>query len=358
MNKNVIIENDLIIIDEDSKYFYIKDKENFKYKISKKSNKLTLQKYSVFNPYTLDNINTFIKNNDINLQLLSTEFKGTHEPLLFIDKNGHKFYRDWHNMQMRKSYLCAQCSLIRKANKRRHSQQEVEAEFREKGYVLLDNYVDNNLSMKCLNEEGYLGKISRGNLLFGKTIDVFSKLNPYAIDNINKFLKDNLIETQILSKEFGGCEENLQWKCSCGNVFYRSWQEFKYRNRYVCNQCNMRMSKNEKIIKEFLDINNIEYIEQYKFNDCGDVNCYPFDFYLPLYNLCIEVQGEQHYKYIRFGARSKEDSINRFYKQRERDKIKREYCINNKINFLAISYIDIKNNNYKKILSYKLNINV
>lgn len=358
MNKNIIIENNLIIINEDIKYFYIKDKENFKYKISKKSNKIVLQKYSINNIYTLDNINTFIKNNGINLKLISTEFKGTHEPLLFIDKNGHQFSRDWHNMQIRHSYLCPKCSLICKANKRRHSQESVENEFKERGYTLLENYVDNSISMKCLNENGYLGKISRGNLLYGKTIDVFSKLNPYAIDNIKKYLVDNSIETQILSKNFNGCEENLDWKCSCGNVFYRSWQEFKYRNRYLCNQCNSKMSNNEKLIKKFLDNNDIDYIEQYKFNDCGNVNCYPFDFYLPFYNLCIEVQGEQHYKYVRFGARSIKDSINQFYRQIKRDKIKREYCIRNKINFLAISYIDIKNNNYKKILSYKLNINV
>lgn len=82
----------------------------------------------------------------------------------------------------------------------------------------------------------------------------------------------------------------------------------------------------------------------------------PFDFYLPVYNMCIEVQGEQHYKPTTFGGRSKLQSVKVFLMQKKRDKIKEEYCLNNKIYLLKISYIDIQNNNYIKLLSYKLNI--
>jgi len=47
----------------------------------------------------------------------------------------------------------------------------------------------------------------------------------------------------------------------------------------------------------------------------------PFDFYLPIHNICIEYDGEQHYRSIlKFGG---DDS---FLKLQKRDKIKTLYC--------------------------------
>ena len=83
----------------------------------------------------------------------------------------------------------------------------------------------------------------------------------------------------------------------------------------------------------------------------------PFDFYLPDYNICVEIQGEQHYKPVGFGGISLNQSIENFIKQRERDNIKERYCQEHNIYLLKIPYIDIQNQNYKNIISYKLNIN-
>ena len=45
---------------------------------------------------------------------------------------------------------------------------------------------------------------------------------------------------------------------------------------------------------------------QKRFKDCKDKRQLPFDFYLPSYNVCIEYQGEQHYRPIdHFGAEVK-----------------------------------------------------
>ena len=77
----------------------------------------------------------------------------------------------------------------------------------------------------------------------------------------------------------------------------------------------------------------------------------PFDFYLNKYNICIEVQGEQHYKPVGFGNIKFKKSIENFILQRKRDKIKENYCKENNIGLLKISYIDIQNGNYKNIIS-------
>lgn len=58
-----------------------------------------------------------------------------------------------------------------------------------------------------------------------------------------------------------------------------------------------------------------------------------FDFYLPQYNTLIEYDGKQHFEPIEFfGGEEK------FNKLQENDKIKNEYCKNNKIPLIRISY--------------------
>jgi hypothetical protein len=97
-----------------------------------------------------------------------------------------------------------------------------------------------------------------------------------------------------------------------------------------CNIC--KESKGEKEIRNYLLTNNVKFIKQYKFDDCKRIKPLPFDFYLPDYNTCVEYNGEQHYKPIKyFGGESK------FKKQIDNDMIKINYCKENKINLLIIN---------------------
>ena len=58
------------------------------------------------------------------------------------------------------------------------------------------------------------------------------------------------------------------------------------------------------------------------------------DFYIPLLNLAIEVNGEQHYKFIQQFHRSK---IN-FFHSRRRDIVKKEWCDTNNITLITLNY--------------------
>ena len=59
----------------------------------------------------------------------------------------------------------------------------------------------------------------------------------------------------------------------------------------------------------------------------------PFDFFLPDYNMCIEFDGEQHFKpKLNFGG------MIGFIKIQTNDNIKNEYCNNNNIKLLRIKY--------------------
>lgn len=94
-------------------------------------------------------------------------------------------------------------------------------------------------------------------------------------------------------------------------------------------------SVGERQVRQWLCNNNIVYEVQYKFEDCCDINALPFDFYLPDYNACIEYDGEQHYRPIDyFGG---QESFERTVKH---DKLKNDYCANNNIRLLRISYLE------------------
>lgn len=129
-------------------------------------------------------------------------------------------------------------------------------------------------------------------------------------------------------------------KCSCGKKFTLTRTRF-WGATLRCDDCNRRISSNEMEIIKYLENIGEEYNRQYRFKECRTSRPLPFDFYLPKRNLCIEVQGEQHYNEIpiwksRGGLKSTQ----------LRDTIKREYCNENGIVLIEISYKDIKNKSY------------
>jgi hypothetical protein len=92
-------------------------------------------------------------------------------------------------------------------------------------------------------------------------------------------------------------------------------------------------SRGETKIRLFLEKEKIHYIPQKKFDGCRNKHKLPFDFYLPDINLCVEYDGVQHFQHVKcFG-----DEIN-YYKQRMRDKIKRDFCKKNNIRLIRIKY--------------------
>ena len=73
----------------------------------------------------------------------------------------------------------------------------------------------------------------------------------------------------------------------------------------------------------------------YIFNDCKDQRPLPFDFYLPDYNLIVEIMGEQHESPVDiFGGEEK------FEITVMHDKLKRDYLNNHNIDILDIWYYE------------------
>lgn len=105
-----------------------------------------------------------------------------------------------------------------------------------------------------------------------------------------------------------------------------------------CPYC--KESNGEKIIKQYLKSQDINYISEYRNHNCKDKYILPFDFYLPDSNICIEFDGIQHYQPINgFGG------IDRFKTLQYHDQLKTQYCKDNDIKLIRIPYTEIDNIN-------------
>lgn len=116
-----------------------------------------------------------------------------------------------------------------------------------------------------------------------------------------------------------------------------------------CPVC--RSSKGETKIFKLLTDNNIKFEKNYKFRECKFKNELPFDFYLPDFNICIEYDGELHFKEIKnFGGK------NKLLDYQRNDQIKNDFCSINNIKLLRIKYTDF--DKIEEILKHFLNINI
>ena len=159
----------------------------------------------------------------------------------------------------------------------------------------------------------------------------------------------------LLNKEgyLGWNYKNLKVVCNeCGDVFITSYCAFMQHEGQLCPKCASNISRGEYKIKEYLEEKDIVFYMQFRFDDCRNIIPLPFDFYLPEYNLCIEYDGEGHYKPIKRGAMSDIQAEESLVQIKSRDDIKTNYCKNNNINLLRIPYLDF--NSIDNILNKQL----
>ena len=122
----------------------------------------------------------------------------------------------------------------------------------------------------------------------------------------------------------------------CNTVFSKNFSNMvKSRG---CPHCFPNISKGEQQIMNFLEENKIDYIYQFHLNSPNELKSY--DFFLPKLSVVIEYQGEQHFYPIKgWGGEEK------FLKQQNNDKIKREYAKNHNLKLIEIPYYDLKDIN-------------
>lgn len=211
----------------------------------------------------------------------------------------------------------------------------------------LVNYKNNKTKVKivCL-EHGEFEQIPSNHLRgMGCRFCVYKNLE----SNTENFIQDSKLahgETYIYSAtSYSGCYNKLTITCKKHGDFQQ--KAYSHKQGRGCPKCSE--SKGEKEISKWLNLNNIIFIRQKKFDECKNIFPLPFDFFLPEFNICIEFDGEQHFRPLGFSGGK--EGLNRTQKN---DKIKNEYCKNNNINLIRIRFDE----NIIEELKHFLSINV
>lgn len=123
------------------------------------------------------------------------------------------------------------------------------------------------------------------------------------------------------------------------------------RNFYE-RSCDMRASRGEIKIHEILEMNEINFKEEYTFPDLQSPNHTPLRFDFAIFDddgnldFLIEYQGKQHYEAV-----SKFGGSRGLYQQQFNDNLKRRYCLERQIPLIEIPYYEENLVNYDYIMS-------
>ena len=288
------------------------------------------------NIYSIENIQHYLDLCGVGTKVLSKEYFNEKHKLLLLCECGRTYKEHWNHIYSMNKITCPKCGRKRTADNQRLTPNEVSKLCYDNGYKLI-KYVDSR-NVYIQDKDGYKYLTALNYIRNQNTyrFSRFSKLNPFMFENMNLYLDKNDIDTRLdENNTFESIKNGLQFICPCcGKSFVKKWEKVAYHGIRLCSRCSNKQSNLEYIVESYLQSENIEYECQKKFEDCKDVRQLPFDFYLTDYNVCIEVQGCQHYYENTIYAQSLEE------RQRV-DKIKEDYCKNNGIKFLAIPYWEI-----------------
>jgi very-short-patch-repair endonuclease len=129
----------------------------------------------------------------------------------------------------------------------------------------------------------------------------------------------------------------------------------KWENYYVFfgKKKNEHLSVGAKRIYEYLKRKGLKFEIEKKFDDCVNVFALKFDFYIEKYNVCIEFDGEQHFKVSNFHEDPEVNEAN-FRRVQENDVIKTQYCRDNGITLIRLDNYELNNNTIEWTLDIEL----
>lgn len=277
--------------------------------------------------------------------LISEIYVSTLVPLKIRCKCGNVFERNLKSFKKGLG-LCDFCTETqRRKSGRNFTKEEVDKLMKTYGLVLLTDFY------KIKSTKTRLDVICKCGNKFKPTIYNLRKNESTKCQSCASYIeakkrKKDLSEIEEIVKKYGGIllskeykdnKTELKIKCECGQIHYRRLNNILNYETAKCPLCKDKISKGELKLANILRKYKIEFETQKSFDGCKFKHSLKFDFYIPKLNLCIEYDGIQHFKPVDiFGQEEYELT-------KERDKIKNEFCKNNSINLLRISYKDFKN---------------
>ena len=238
---------------------------------------------------------------------------------------------------------CKRCMGQRLAKQFKFSQNHAENYFKNKGCLLLDQYINSRISMNYICSCGNQTKISLDNLRAGKKCKKCWNKKQHAISKFSQSEVEKFFANSgcILLDKYTNTKIPVRYICVCGHESKTTFNSFKSGRR--CKYC--RQSRGEQAIELHLKTKGCKFEREYK-STCKNKKTLAFDFAIETATglKLIEYQGRQHYEPVNFGSK-KTDYKEEFKKIQKRDIKKKEWCQKNDIPLLAIPYKEFKNIN-------------
>lgn len=338
------------------------DEEGYKYLLSYRgavSDKRTksFNKWSKNNPFKAYNMRLYAFKVAPECKILSDDnvlMNATSEKVKFLcPECKRSYYKKWCHWiaQGKGKHTCEDCSTKRIADNKIYTESRLKEIYAEKGFILLSDYqyyLDNGKSyarMNCVGQDGFKYAINLNSLRNWKSgEDVrFSSTNPFAIKNLQKACDELNIEIKVLSFFDKKGKTWFNFQCECGNEFISLPYKVISGEKTRCNACTKKESKFERLTRLWLEENNINYIKEYRFEDCKNKRSLPFDFKIDWNNqiILIEVDGGQHFYITQW---TDEEDLK---EQKIKDDIKTQYCLNKGYTLLRIPYWLFNAESYK-----------
>lgn len=175
---------------------------------------------------------------------LINEYKNNNTTLFLKDKKGYIYSSNWISLK------CGHLpNIVNKNNP--YSIQNMKLWMKinniDKYELISTEYSDANEYLIFKDKDGYMYSSTWTNLKQNTNLSIVYKNNPYSIQNIKLWIKNNAIGYELLSTEYVNNHDKLLFKCPKGHKFEANWNSFKNGSR--CPYCS-----NKKVLKGYNDI--------------------------------------------------------------------------------------------------------
>lgn len=315
------------------------DVNGYKYKREIQQNfKGKFNKFDKRNPFTIENITNYIKLNNIKTKLISNNYLGNNIRMQWECECKNIFFATW-NEFLQGRIKCHNCIL--KQNKLLKNEDNKKYIIKL-GYTPLFEYIDNygNEKINIKDNDGFLYSCWLNDIKQGKVPNKFDKSNIYTIENINLYLEKNeRSDYKCISNfsEYNGNNSCLRFiHIPCGIEFNATligmqgkMSRSSNNNRYYTQCPNCKKHKIESnhalILKQiFLHELNGTIVEDKSCINPKTKRPLPTDIVNHNLKIAIEIQSAMHDK----------------ESQKIKDKIKKDYWINNGYDFFTVDIRD------------------
>ena len=255
-----------------------------------------------------------------------------------------------------KKYICRDCFLKDKIIK----YSDLLEDFKKSKYRLIttqEEYKNGDTIIKYMCPDHGEQTMRASNFHNGKrcklcAIEKASKKYKFSSEEVDKLIESCGGKLYNPSDYINQDVKNLKILCPrCQiNVFTTSLKHFRQHGVQSCEECRKKESVGERRVRQWLEKNEINFIQEKRFEDCRDTNPLPFDFYLPELNIAIEYDGEQHFKENHFFDHCRDLEVTKYISHH--DDIKNHFCESNNISLLRIPYTQI--NDIERILEREI----